>query len=197
MGIRTDNGPILGSGWIHVLAAACAVFGGMFFYSTFRQPNFRSLAIGVLAASLIPFAFDMWRLWRVRSALGRADLELDDRIPLGFRGTATYTRPLRGAEMQSIEARLQCEEEIEKGSGRNRRNVTKIVHDEQLTPTITPMMERIEVRVPVRIPEAGPASFRCDVAETRWILRLRLKMRGCPNTASSFDIDVAPGVVQR
>jgi len=120
----------------------------------------------------------------------------DDPVPLGFSGNATYFRPMHGAEMRSIEVRLQCEEEIVRGSGKSRKRVTKVVHDEVLTPAVTPMMERIEVRIPVRVPKDGPASFWCETAQTKWWIRLRLKMSGCPNTASSFEIRVVPGIAQ-
>jgi len=169
----------------------------IFFFGTMKLPEFRTLAILVLAGGLIPWAITGFRLYRLRRAVGKAALNLDDPVPLGFSGTAIYSRPLRDAEMRSIEARLQCEEEFVRGSAKNKRTVRKVVHDELLTTVVTPMMQRIEVRIPVRIPATGPASFWCDVARTKWWLRLQLEMRGCPNTASSFEIDVAPGVAQR
>ena len=194
---RTDQGPVLGSGWIQGIATLIAIAGGIFLFATWKFPEYRQLAITVFAISLIPWAITFYRFYRLRKAIGKATLDLEFPIPLGFSGTATYSRPMRDAELRSIEASLQCEEEIVKGSGRNRRTIKKVVHREAIAPIVTPMMDRIDVRVPLRIPESGPASFSCEVAKTRWWLRFDLKMRGCPDTASSFEIEVAPGIASR
>jgi hypothetical protein len=194
MGSRTDNGPVLGSGWMQSIALVILAIGGIVLYPTFKDPQFRSIGLIAMGVALVPAAFVAYRFWRLRQALGTADLKFDDPVPLGFSGAATYFRPLRGAEVRSIEARLQCEEEIVRGGGKNKRRMTKIVHDEVLTPAMTPAMERIEVRIPLKIPATGPASFLCETAQTKWWIRLRLKMSGCPNTASSFEIEVAPGL---
>ena len=194
MGARTDNGPVLGSGWIHMLATIFAVIGIVVAFATWKNPDTRNIGLIAAGVGLIPWAINVYRLWRIRQALGPADLNLDDPVPLGFSGTATYSRRMNGAELRSVEARLQCEEEIERGGGKNKTRVTKTVHDEVLTPAVTPMMERIEVRVPIKIPATGPATFWCSTAQTKWWIRLRLKMSGCPNTASSFEIEVVPGV---
>ena len=191
---RTDNGPVLGSGWIHMFATIFAVVGIVVAFLTWKNPDTRNIGLIAVGVGLIPWAINGYRLWRLRQALGPADLKLDDFVPLGFSGTATYSRRMQGAELRSVEARLQCEEEIERGGGKNKTRVTKIVHDEVLTPAVTPMMERIEVRVPIKIPPTGPPTFWCSTAQTKWWVRLRLKMGGCPNTASSFEIQVVPGV---
>ncbi len=197
MSERTDSGPILGSGWMHLFATILAVLGGVLCFAWYKNPEMRSIGLIALGAGLVPWTINGYRLYRLRSALGPADLRLEDPIPLGFSGTATYFRTLNGAELASVEARLQCLEEIVRGSGKNKTRVSRVVHDEPLTPVVTPMMERIEVRVPLRIPATGPSSFRCETANTTWWVRLRLKMRGCPNTASSFQVEVAPGLAQR
>jgi hypothetical protein len=197
MGERPDGGPVLGSGWIHMLATIIGVIGLIVLFVTWKNPDARRVGLIVVVVSLIPWMVNGYRLWRLRQALGAADLKLDDPIPLGFSGNATYFRTMHGAELRSIEVRLQCEEEIVRGGGKNKTSVTKIVHDEVLTPAITPMMERIDVRIPLRIPATGPATFWCSTAQTKWWIRLRLKMTGCPNTASSFEIQVAPGVLER
>ena len=197
MGTRPDNGPVLGSGWIHMFATLTAVAGIVLAFGLWKNPDLRNIGLIALGVGLIPWLINGYRLWRVRQALGPADLDLDDRVPLGFSGTVTYSRRMQGAELRSVEARLQCEEEIVRGGGKNKTRVTKVVHDEVLTPTVTPMMERIEVRVPLKIPATGPATFWCSTAETKWWIRLRLKMSGCPNTASSFEIEVVPGLAQR
>lgn len=194
MGERTDNGPVLGSGWMPTLAVIILVAGGIVLYATFKMPEFRSIGFAAFGIGLLPAAFVAYRFWRLRQALGEADLKLENPVPLGFSGNATYFRPMRGAEIVSIEARLQCEEQIVRGGGKNKTRVTKIVHDEVLAPVVTPMMERMEARIPVKIPATGPASFWCSTAQTKWWIRLRLKMRGCPNTASSFEIEVVPGL---
>jgi hypothetical protein len=197
MGERTDNGPILGSGWPQSFAFFILIGGGMALFAAYKNPQWtdvRQIGLIAIGVGLVLAAFVAYRFWRLRQALGTADLKFDDRVPLGFSGTATYFRPKRGAELQSVEVRLQCEEEIERGSGKSKKHITKIVHDEVLTATVTPMMERLEVRIPVKIPTTGPATFWCSSAQTKWWIRLRLKMSGCPNTASSFEIQVVPGL---
>jgi len=130
--------------------------------------------------------------------LGTADLEMKDEfIPLGFSGSVAYVRPLRNVEVQQIEVRLQCEEWIVKGRGKSRRDFRQIVFTEVLTPIVTPAMEQLRVQIPVRIPKEGPASFWSDEARSEWWLRLRLRMRGCPNTESSFELEVFPAVLER
>ena len=196
MDARTDNGPVLGSGLMQSFAIGLFIIGGVVLFASFRDPQVRPVGLIAFGIGVVAVAFVAYRFWRLRQALGTADLKFDDPVPMGFSGTATYSRPMRGAELRSIEARLQCEEEIVRGSGKSKTRVTKIVHDELLAPAVTPMMERIEVRIPVKIPATGPATFWCSTAETKWWIRLRLKMSGCPNTASSFEIEVAPGVAQ-
>jgi len=194
---RTDQGPVLGAGYFHLFATAIAVFGIVLCFMWANGKSLRPYGFIALAVGLIPWAITAFRFYQLRKKIGKASLDLDDPIPLGFSGTAIYTRPLHDAELASVEVRLQCEEEYVRGSGKNKTTITKVVQDQVLTPAVTPMMQRIEVRIPVRIPTTGPASFSCDVARTKWWVRLKLKMRGCPNTASSFEIDVAPGVLQR
>src|SRR5207253_6529172 len=126
-------------------------------------------------------------LFRLRSKLGSATLEMkEESIPLGFSGNVVYVRPLHDAEVQQIELRLECEEWIVKGRSRNKRERRRTVFTETLTPVMPPMMEQIRVQIPLRIPKEGPPSFFSEEARIQWWLRLRLRMRGCPNTASSF-----------
>jgi len=83
------------------------------------------------------------------------------------------------------------------GGGRGRRENKQIVFSEVLAPVVTPMMEQLRVQIPLRIPKEGAPSFRSERARIEWWLRLRLRMRGCPNTESSFQIEVLPAVVER
>ena len=193
---RPDKGPLLGSGLLQSIAVGLLIIGGVIFFVSRNDPNARPVGLAALGIGIAAVAFVSYRIWRLRKALGKADLQIDDPVPMGFSGTATYSRPMHGAEMRSIEVRLQCEEEIVRGSGKNKTRVTKIVHDEVLASAVAPMMERIEVRVPLKIPATGPPTFWCSTAETKWWVRLRLKMSGCPNTASSFEIVVMPGVAK-
>lgn len=193
----TDDGPVLGSGLIHLASTIVLVSGGFVAVSFWGNPVTRTVAVIPLAIGAIPWAITIVRLWRLRRAMGTAALVLDDPIPLGFSGTATYIRPLHDAELRTIEAHLQCEEEVVRGHGRNRKRVQKIVHDEPLTPSVTPAMERLEVRLPIRIPAEGPPSMWEEMASITWRVSLRMKMSGCPNTASSFEILVAAAVVER
>ena len=200
MTMHFDDERLLSSGYMNV-AYVILVTGAAGLLFTWNDPQFRPqfrlVALITVGALLVTAAFVAYRLWRIRQALGTAFLDLDYPVPLGFRGTATYSRPLHGAELRSVEVRLKCEEEIVSGSGKSRARVTKVIHDEVLTPAVSHMIERLEIHFPVRIPETGPATFFCDVAITRWLVRLELKMRGCPDTASSFRIEVAPAVSTR
>src|ERR1700730_2088241 len=152
MGERTDHGPVLGSGFLHLFATIVLGLGIFLCWRLVKDPLTRNVALVAFGLSALPWAINGFRFYRLRKARGTADLQLDDPIPLGFSGTATYYRPLNGAELRSIEARLQCEEEITKGSGKSKKQVTKIVHNEPIALMVTPMMTRIEVRVPVGIP---------------------------------------------
>jgi hypothetical protein len=92
---------------------------------------------------------------------------------------------------------MQCVETLVKGSGKNRRTFTAIVYDEPATTVPTPMMEQMRVEVSFRVPESGPPTLDESRLGIRWRIRLRLKMDGCPNTQSSFDVTVIPVVVKR
>lgn len=194
---KGDHGPALGSGCLHLAAVALLGFGIVFTWASWSNRIMRQPALIVLAACALPSAITLFRLWRLRRALGTADLRIDDPIPLGFNGKATYLRPLREATLRQIEARLQCEEVVVKGSSRNKREIRAMIHDEALTAVTVPMMEQIQAQIPVRIPPTGPASFFEEEARVIWWIRLRLRMEGCPNTQSSFQIEVLPAVSER
>jgi hypothetical protein len=196
MSERLDEGPVLGAPGLHSFMVFLFIIGTIVLLGTMRDPAARPIGLIAFGVGLFAVTIAGLRFWRLRRALGTADLRLEDPVPLGFSGTATYFRPLRGAELRSIDARLQCEEKIVKGSGKNRHAVKKIVHDEVLTASVVPMMERIEVRIPIKIPVAGPPTMELTDASTTWRLRLRLEMNGCPNTASAFEIEVLPGVAR-
>ncbi len=194
---RTDYGPVLGSGFIHLASVIALGLGIFLAIQWWKNPLMRQTGLIVLAISAIPLAINIFRFTRLRRALGTADLQFDDSVPLGFSGTAIYVRPLRGAELRTIEARLQCEEEVVRGGRKQKKTIQKIVYDEPLTPAVTPAMERLEVRIPVKIPVIGPSTMWCEEAKITWWIRLKLRMSGCPNTASSFQIHVLPAVVER
>ena len=198
-----DHGPVLGSGWMHLAATVLLVLGGVMAYSFWDNAaksadpaQMRRFAAIAALVAILPWAINGYRLFRVRRSLGTADLELkEDLMPLGFSGNVVYFRPLRNAEVQQIEVRLQCQEVIVVGSGRGKRENKQTVFSEVLTPIVTPAMEQLRVQIPVRIPKEGPPSFWADEARTEWWLRLRLRMRGCPNTESSFELEVPPAVL--
>ena len=197
MSDRTDYGPVLGSGYIHLASTIVLGFGIFLAYQLWKNPLTRQVGLIILAVSVIPAVITIFRFMRLRRALGTADLDFEDSVPLGFSGTATYARPLRGAELRTIEARLQCEEEVVRGGRKQKKTIQKVVYDEPLTPSVTPAMERLEVRIPVKIPTTGPSTMWCEEAKITWWIRLKLRMAGCPNTASSFQIHVLPAVVER
>lgn len=194
---KTDHGPILGSLWNPLIGLIALGLGIFFAYQLWKNPLMHRIALITLGVSLIPLALTIWQFVRLRRALGTADLMMDpESVPMGYSGTVTYVRPLRDAEVREIEARLQCVETVVKGSGKNRRDVTQTVYDEVLSPQTTPMMQQLQVRIPIKIPKTGPHSFDVGEAKVTWWLRVRLKMSGCPNTRSSFQIEVDPAVVE-
>jgi hypothetical protein len=190
----SDEGPILGSGWIPMIASILLLVGLFFGFKMMR--NDVRLGAAIMAGAALPAAIVVSRVIRLRRALGIAKLETKDYlVPLGWSGTVTYARPLRGATVRSIEARLQCEEHVQKGTGKSHREWRQVVVDEPLAPQTAPYLEQIRVQIPLKIPAAGPATFYYTDNEITWWLRLRLEMDGCPNTRSSFKIVVVPAVV--
>ncbi len=198
---REDQGPILGAGGWHLASCVLLIFGVIVAVAMWKRHDrdLQRIAIVIVAVCAIPIAITIYRLTRLLRRIGRAELILPtDYLPLSFSGTATYARPLRrGASLESVEARLQCEEELTKGKGKNQKTWTEVVYDEELKPVASPMMNEIQVRIPFRIPETGPPSMNHAGAVTRWVIRMRLRMRDCPNTRSSFILDVFPAVVKR
>lgn len=196
-----DEGPILGAGVWHLASSLLLIFGIITAVAMWKRhdPNLQPIAIGIVAVCAIPIAITIFRLTRLLKKIGRAELILpSEYLPLAFSGTATYVRPLRGgAALESVEARMQCEEEVTKGKGKKQRTWNKVVHDEELKPVAAAMMNEIRVQIPFRIPESGPPSINSKGVVTRWVIRMRLRMRDCPNTRSSFVLDVFPVVVKR
>ena len=196
MNITNDEGPVLGSGWIHMFSTLLLVVSWFFGFKLLRgDPR---LAVALLAGGAIPAALTVLQLMRLRRSLGRAELEMKDAvIPLGWNGSVTYVRPLRGATLRSIEARLQCEERASKGSAKQRKEWTELVLDEPVTPQSSPMLQQLRVQIPLRIPPTAPPSLFEPDARIVWWVRLRLRMAGCPDTRSSFRVQVVPAVVER
>jgi hypothetical protein len=202
----SDSGPVLGPGWwylIVILFLAAGLFGFWIISpgltASSEDPAGRRIAMALLTIGVLPLLITIVQAVRLFRRLGRAKLYVPHSVlPLGFSGTVTYLRPLRGgATIEGIEVRLQCEEVLEKGRGKNKRTYRKVVYDEPITPVTMPMMDLMRVQIPVRIPESGPPSLDQLYAQINWWVRLRLRMRGCPNTRSSFEVEVYPAVVKR
>src|SRR5206468_8742956 len=135
---RTDYGPVLGSGYFQLFSLVTLGMGIFLAYQWWKNPLTHQIALIALAIGVIPAVITIFRFMRLRRALGTADLDFEDSVPLGFSGTATYARPLRGAELRTIEARLQCEEEVVRGGRKQKKTIQKVVYDEPLTPSVTP-----------------------------------------------------------
>ena len=207
---REDHGPVIGPAWWNPAVTAVSIGGlavsGVLLLdkSTTDLPEPRLTAIVIFAICSVPFAITMVQLSRLRKKIGRAGIfHLHDPFPLGFSGSALYQRPLRdGAAIRQIEARLQCVETL-KGTvrrwrwGKSQSIVTAIAFDEPATSAVTTKREEMSVQLTFRIPEAGPATLDEDYVTIQWFLRLRLEMDGCPNTRSSFEVNVIPVVVKR
>jgi len=192
----SDEGPVLGSVRIPMLAAVLLLVG-LFLGFAVRKVD-RNLGAAIMAGSALPAALVGIQLWRLFRALGRARLEMKENVvPLGWSGTVNYIRPLRGATVRSIEVRLQCEERVQRSSGKNRREWREVVVDEPLSAQPFPAMEQLHLQIPIRIPAGGPPTFYYTDNEINWWVRLHLRMDGCPNTRSSFKILVMPAVVGR
>ena len=194
--ITNDEGPILGSGWIHMFSTITLVICWFFGFRLLKSDP--RLAGALLAGGALPAAITILQFMRLRRSLGKAALQVNELpLPLGWSGSVTYVRPLRGATVQSVEARLQCEERARKGRGKQQKEWTEIVLDEPLAPQFAPMLEQLRVQIPLRIPPTAPPTMWQTDAEIVWWVRLRLRMSGCPNTRSSFQVQVAPAVVER
>ena len=198
---RSDEGPIAGSGGWYFASFIFLALGIVIAVSLWNRgvAEVRQMAVAIAVVCALPFAFLAFRAVRLLQKIGRAVLTTpDESLALGHATTATYTRPLRdGVTLESIEVRLQCEEHLTRGSGKNKKTFIEVVHDEELKTVTTPMMNELRVQVPIRIPETGPPSFSDNGAEIRWMVRMRLAMRGCSNTRSSFALEVLPVVVKR
>lgn len=194
--ITNDEGPVLGSGWIHF---SSTLFLIICWFAGFKlMKNDPRVGAALLVAGVIPAAITILQFTRLRRSLGKAELHMkEEPVPLGWNGNVTYVRPLRGATVRSIEARLQCEEHATKGRGKRQKEWTEVVLDEPLSPQNAPMLEQLRVQIPLRIPATGPPSMWENEAQIVWWVRLRLRMDGCPNTRSSFRVAVAPAVVER
>jgi hypothetical protein len=202
----SDSGPLLGPGWWYLIVVIFLVAGGFGAWIIFADPTVfgdqvmgRRIATAILVIALLPSLLTIVQAVRLFRRLGRARLYLPHTmLPLGFSGTVTYLRPLRGgAAIEKMEVRLQCEEVLVKGSGKQKKTYRQVVYDEPITPVTMPMMDQMRVQIPLRIPEPGPPSLDESRFEINWWLRLRLKMQGCPNTRSSFEVEVYPAVVKR
>lgn len=199
---RKDQGPVLGHAWLQFASFLIFIFGIVFAWTmwsgaaTPQGAEARRMALMVLGVCAVPLAITILQVVRLFRAIGRAELILpQDWLPLGFSGNVTYRRPLRrGAALGQFEARLQCEETVVKGSGKNKRERRAIVLDEPLQPVVVPSLDELRLQVPVRIPASGPPSLDQMEATITWWVRLRLRMQGCPDTRSSFELDVAPWV---
>lgn len=190
----SDEGPILPL-WTFLSAAVVLLVGLFIGFKLVRDGDVPAGA-AVIGASLIPAAIVALQFIRVRRALGAAVLQMrDDVVPLGWIGTVTYARPLLGVNVRAIDARLQCEEYVAKGSGRGRKEWRKVVVDEPIAPMSAPSMEQLRVQLTIKIPLSGPPTFHYTDNEINWWVRLHLEMDGCPNTRSSFKILVMPAVV--
>ena len=190
----SDEGPVLGSGRIPLFASVLLLVG-LFIGFRVTRTDMR-LGLIIMGASAVPALLIALQYIRLRRALGAAVLEIkDDVVPLGWSGTVTYRRPLHGAELRALDARLVCVEHVEKGGGKSHREWDQIVVDEPLSPQSYPAMEQLRVQIPVKIPAAGPPTFHYTDNEINWFVRVQLKMSGCPNTRSAFKITVMPAVV--
>jgi hypothetical protein len=194
--LTNDEGPILGSGWIPMVSLVLLLITWFFGFKLLKsEPR---LAGAMFIGGAIPAALTILQFVRLRRSMGKATLEIKEQpVPLGWSGSVTYIRPLRGATVRSIEARLQCEERATKGSGKQQKEWTEVVLDEPLTPQSAPMLEQLRVQIPLRIPPTAPPTMWETDAQIVWWVRLRLRMAGCPNTRSSFRVQVAAAVVER
>lgn len=201
--LNDDRGPVYGSGARHSFGCVLLIVGSLIVYLgwrsavTFEDPQrIRLVLAGFLLLCLSPTIFTIVQVVRVRRAIGKAVLEIPwEYLPMGFHGSITYIRPMRGdARLEGVTGRLQCEEVLVTGSGKNKKTRRKVVFDEPMTPTYGPGLQEMRIQIPLRIPPAGPCSLDYSDANIRWLVRLELTLSGCPNTASSFELNVAPAV---
>ena len=198
---RTDEGVIADRPELFFFAFCLIVIGAILAFSWHNNSDPELRRIGYIApfAGAVPFAFLVFRSVMVIRKIGRAVLITPyDSVPLGSATNATYVRKLtEGVSVESITARLQCEERVKVRSGKNKNELIEVVRDEELKPVIIPAMGELRVQIPIRIPEDGPPTLWETFAKTRWVVRMKLRMRGCANTNSLFVVEVLPVVVKR
>ncbi|HEY8182898.1 MAG TPA: hypothetical protein VII32_11705 [Thermoanaerobaculia bacterium] len=186
-----DQGPATASSGVYIFASLLLFLGIALACNFSGDPQRWRVGVAILAVCTLPFVFIIFRRIRLRRALGPAELYLDARIQRGFSGTARYVRPLRGAELKSVDVRLSCEEKHTKKFNRIWIPTTRVLHEETITAQVTPSADRIDIRIPLHIPPTGSRSMTTDNTTIIWWLRLRLQMSGCPDTKSAFAIEVA------
>lgn len=202
---NTDKGPVLGHGCLQAgslvlfLAAMVVAWHAWRVADPSLDPQIRRVMLIGAGIAGIPFLVTIVQVIRLFRSLGRAELfTVYESLPLGYHGNVTYVRPLRhGAAVRELEARLQCDEVVMTGRGKNKSTKRQTVIDLPLSPITTPALDQLRVQIPLQIPATGPASLDLSNAKIKWFVRLRLKMQGCPNTRSSFELSVAPAVVTR
>ncbi len=186
-----DHGPKAASGCAYISASLLLFLGIALACNSAGDPGRLRIGVTILAVCTLPFVFILFRLIWLRRALGRAELQVDALIQPGFRGTARYVRPLRGAELKSVDVRLSCEERVmQHFTSRIWIPKNRVLYQETIRPQVTPSAERIDIRIPLHIPPTGSRSMSKDDTTITWWLRLRLHMSGCPNTSSAFTIEV-------
>ena len=198
---RSDQGPIAGGGTWYFLAFMLLLLATVAAFAMWDHvtPDRHLMLVVVPVLCAIPFAFLVSRATQVLRKIGRAELTTPyESLALGLPVTAIYTRPIKGdATLESVEAWLRLEEKVTRGSGKNKKTFTAIAQEQTLTPVTKASPTQIRIDLPIRIPDAGPPTALVDGVELQWMLHMRLRMRGCPHTRSSFELNVLPAVVKR
>jgi hypothetical protein len=186
-----DLGATAASSGVYIAASLLLFFGIALACNFAGDPQRWRVGVVILAVCTLPFVIIFLRRTWLRRALGRAELHLDARIQPGFSGTARYVRPLRGAELKSVEVRLSCEERVTQHfTSRLWLSKNRVLYEETIKPQVTPSADRIDIRIPLRMPPTASRSMSTDDTNVIWWLRLRLQMSGCPDTTSAFAIEV-------
>ena len=198
---RPDQGPVGGDGTWYFASFLVAAIAGFITFAAWDHVDgqIHTAMVAIVALCVLPFAFLLYRTIQVLQKIGRAELTTPyESLALGLPVTAVYTRPLKAdVTVESVEATLQLVEKVTRGSGKNKKTFTAVAREEPITLVTRPSPNQLRIDVPIRIPESGPPTAVFDDVELRWWVRMRLRMRGCPHTRSSFEINVLPAVVKR
>lgn len=130
-----------------------------------------------------------------RRKLGPVDVQLStEEVRAGEAVACTIRfRPRVEAELKEATIELKAKEEVTKGSGKNRRTYTEVVHDENVTlATDRRVMadEGVVLEGKLQVPTTASPSFYAPDNTLEWLFVIHLNLRGWPDWKREFPVEV-------